>query len=181
MRIKNRKHSKIDKLPSDLKDSVEQMLMAGDRYADIVNYLRDNEVEISIASVCRHAKTLNANLQSIQMAQENFRVLMEEMEKYPKLDTTEALVRLTSHNMLEAVQNMEQEQWASIEPDKVLKNVTGLIRAAAYKSKIELENKGTMEQGFEAVKELVFSAMAKENPELYAQVVGFLDKQKSEV
>ncbi len=178
--IKNRKHSKIDKLPSSLKDAVEQMMMAGEKYSDIVDFIKENDFEISIASVCRHAKTLNANLQSLKMAQENFRALMDEMEKYPQLDTTEAIVRLTSHNMLEAIQNMSSDQWAEIEPEKMLKNVNGLIRAAAYKQKIDLENKDTLGQGFEAVKELVFSAMAKEAPELYAQVVKFLDKKKDE-
>lgn len=178
--IGNRKHSKIDNLPTSLKDTVEQMLMAGEKYSDIVDFLKQNEVEISIASVCRHAKTLNANLHSLKMAQENFRVLMEEMEKYPQLDTTEALVRLTSHNMLEAIQSSSPEHWSEIGMEKMLQGVNGLIRAAAYKQKIDLENKDTLGQGFEAVKELVFSAMAKEAPELYAQVAQFLDKKKDE-
>lgn len=179
--IKQRKHSKIDKLPTDIKSAVEQMMQSDFTYAEIVDYIKEAGFEISTASVCRHAKGLNANLQSLKMAQENFRALMEEMEKYPQLDTTEALVRLTSHNMLEAVQNMEQEQWSSIAPEKVLKNVTGLIRAAAYKSKVDLENKDTLGQGFEAVKELVFTAMAKEDPTLYGQVVQFLDKKKEDI
>ncbi len=179
--VKNRKHSKVDRLPASLKDAVEQMMMAGEKYSDIVDFIKENDFDISIASVCRHAKTLNANLQSIKIAQENFRVLMEEMEKYPQLDTTEAIVRLTSHNMLEAIQNMSSEQWSEIEPEKMLKNVNGLIRAAAYKSKVDLENKDTLGQGFEAVKELVFSAMAKEAPELYSKVVEFLDLKKDEI
>lgn len=178
MLMKNRKHSKIDKLPDNLKDTVESMLMNGDRYSDIVDYLRNNEVDISIASVCRHAKTLNANLQSIKMAQENFKAINEEMGKYPNLDITGALASLMSHNVLEAMQSLEEKEWASIEPDKMLKSATGLIRAVAYKNKVDLENKDTMEQGFEAVKELVFAAMAKENPPLYAQVVQFLDGKK---
>ena len=178
MFVKNRKHSKIDKLPESLKDTVEQMLLNGDRYADIVDYLKTNEVEISIASVCRHAKTLNANLASIKMAQENFRVLNEEMSKYPNLDVTGALASLMSHNVLEAMQSLDEKEWAAVEPDKMLKSATGLIRAVAYKNKVDLDNKNTLEQGFEAVKDLVFSAMAKENPVLYAQVVQFLDGKK---
>ena len=39
------------------------------------------------------------------MAQENFRVIMEEINKYPALDTSEGIIRLLSHNVLESIQN----------------------------------------------------------------------------
>ncbi len=176
--IGNRKHSKIDSLDPPLKDTVEQMLLAGVKYSDIVDFLKDNEIEISIASVCRYAKSLNANLHQLKIAQENFRVLMEEMEKYPQLDTTEAIIRLMSHNILDAMQNAEDGYWQSMDPEKMIANVNGLIRASAYKQQIDLKNKDILAQGFDAVKELVFSAMAKEAPELYTKVVEFLDKMK---
>lgn len=56
----------------------------------------------------------------------------------------------------------------------------GLIRAAAYKKRIEVQNRDNYEAGLEAVKSLVFEAMAKENPELYRQVSAYLNKKKNE-
>ena len=42
------------------------------------------------------------------MAQENFRVIMEEINKYPALDTSEGIIRLLSHNVLESIQNTSE-------------------------------------------------------------------------
>lgn len=62
----------------------------------------------------------------------------------------------------------------------MLKETNGLIRAAAYKKRIEVQNQETFESGLEAVKSLVFEAMAKEQPDLYKQVNAFLTKKKKE-
>ncbi|MGL4548059.1 phage protein Gp27 family protein, partial [Eubacterium aggregans] len=78
MKRKNRKHSKIDKLPEDIKSTVEEMMQADFTYAEIANYIRDCGFEISTSSVQRHAATLNATVESLRMAQENFRVIMDE-------------------------------------------------------------------------------------------------------
>ena len=49
----NRKHSKIDALDPALRETVEQMLLSGSTYSEIVDFLGDNGVGISVASVCR--------------------------------------------------------------------------------------------------------------------------------
>ncbi len=176
----NRKHSIIDDLNPDLKEAVEQMLLSGSTYSEIVTFLNENDVGISIASVCRYARAYNANVQMLNIAQENFRRMMDEMDKYPDLDTTEAIIRLTSQNLFNAIANTSEEDWKDISVDKMLKETNGLIRAAAYKKRIEVQNKGNYETGLEAVKSLVFEAMAKEKPDLYKQVNEFLTQKKKE-
>lgn len=37
---RNRKHSKIDGLPPDLKATVQQMLLDGDTYSEVIAYLQ---------------------------------------------------------------------------------------------------------------------------------------------
>lgn len=169
-----RKHSKIDKLPGTLKESVEQMMQADFTYAEIAHYIRDNGFEISVTSVWRHASTLNATVETLRMAQENFRVIMEEVGKYPQLDTTEGIIRLLSHQVLEAITKTPKERWDTIEPDVLIKQSSSLIRAAAYKGNMDIKNKDILDAGFEQVKSLVFEAMAKERPDLYKEVSGFL-------
>lgn len=55
---------KIDKLPPDLKDTVDQMLVSGQTYREIVSYLADNGEQLSQAAVSRYAqrfwRTLNS-------------------------------------------------------------------------------------------------------------------------
>lgn len=179
-RRSNRKHSKIDGLASELKATVEQMLLSDATYAEIVDFLEDNGVSVSIASVCRYAQDYDANIQALAIAQENFRAMMEELERYPDLDTTEAIIRLTSQNMFKALANTTEEDWQGIKVDKMMKEATGLIRAAAYKKRVEVQNQTDTEAGLDAVRSLVFEAMAKERPDLYAEVTKFLAAKKAE-
>ena len=177
---KNRKHSIIDELNPTLKSTVEQMLLGGSTYSEIVDYLKENDVGISVASVCRYAKAYNANVEMLNIAQENFRRMMEEMQKYPDLDTSEAIIRLTSQNIFNALANASEEDWQDVSVDKMLRESTALIRATAYKKRIEVQNQENFEAGLDAVKALVFEAMAKEKPELYKQVNEFLVAKKNE-
>lgn len=150
-------------------------------YAEIADFIKQNGYDISITSVWRYASNLNASIQQLKMAQENFRVIMDEIGKYPALDTTEGIIRLLSHNILNTIQSAGEDYFKLIEPEKLIKQSTALIRAAAYKSNLDLKNKDILDAGFESVKALVFEAMAKENPELYTEVVKFLDKKKENV
>lgn len=177
----NRKHSIIDSLPATLREAVEQMMQENFTYAEIADFIKQNGYDISITSVWRYASNLNASIQQLKMAQENFRVIMDEIGKYPALDTTEGIIRLLSHNILNTIQSAGEDYFKLIEPEQLIKQSTALIRAAAYKSNLDLKNKDILDAGFESVKTLVFEAMAKENPELYTEVVKFLDKKKENV
>ncbi|MEG2286059.1 MAG: phage protein Gp27 family protein [Eubacterium sp.] len=177
---KNRKHSKIDKLPENIKDTVEQMMQADFTYNEIADYIRDCGFEISTTSVWRHATNLNATVETLRMAQENFRVIMDEIAKYPQLDTSEGIIRLLSHHVIEAINNTNEEQWKEIDPMKLIQQANALVRASSYKSNMDIKNKDIMDAGLEQVKTLVFEAMARENPKLYSEVTQFL-KTKTEV
>lgn len=176
----NRKHSKIDKLPEEQKNTVEQMLLAGSTYSEIVDYLKSEGVGISLSAICRYAKNYNANVQMLNIAQENFRRMQEEMEKYPDLDTTEAILRLASQNIFNALAQTDEKAWEEIEPEQMLKQATGLVRAAAHKKRIDVQTESVRETALEEMKGIVFAAMKQKRPELYADVVKFLNGEKKE-
>ena len=176
----NRKHGKIDGLSPELKAAVDQMLLSGAIYSEVVDFLAENGVGISNASVCRYARAYRADLEMLTIAQENFRRMMDELERYPDLDTTEAIIRLTSQNLLNALANASEEDWQRVSVDKMLREANALVRAAAYKKRVEVQNQGAAEAGLEAVKSLVFQAMAKERPDLYEEVAKFLAAKKAE-
>ena len=177
---RRRRTGKVDRLPPELKDTVEQMLLTGCTYREIVAYLRENGEEMSQMAVCTYAKKYLATVEMISVAQSNFSLLMDEMGRYPDLDTSEALIRLASHHVMNALTNVDEEQMKEVPIEKLIKETNGLIRAAAYKKRIEVQNRGSYEAGLEAVKGLVFEAMAKENPGLYRQVSAYLDRKKAE-
>lgn len=177
---RRRSTGKVDRLPPELKDTVEQMLLTGCTYKEIVAFLKENGEEMSQMAVCTYAKKYLATVEMINVAQSNFSMLMDEMNRYPDLDTSEALIRLASHHVMNALTGVTEEQMKEVPIEKLIKETNGLIRAAAYKKRIEVQNRGAYETGLEAVKSLVFEAMAKEKPELYRQVSAFLASKKGD-
>lgn len=181
-RKRNRKHSKIDKLPEDLKSAVDWMLQGDFTYAQVADFIRDNAgIEISETSVWRYTQGLNATVQSLRMAQENMRVIAEEMDKHPDLDASEAIGRLLSHQMIAAIQEMPPEKWQEIDPEKLLDKSTALMRAVSYKKGMDIKVRSVRETAFESFKEDIFTALAQERPELYRQLLSYIkEKENSE-
>lgn len=177
--MSNRKHSKIDALPSDIKSAVEEMILGNFTYRDVCNFVRDTaNVTLSEAAVCRYAQGLNATVQDLRLASENMRTLTEEMAKYPQLDTTEGIARLVAHKVLSVVRNLDEEALKEADPLKLINLCTGLIRAVAYKNESDIKVKNIKDVAFESFKEEIFDAMAKEAPELYKQLVQFITARK---
>ena len=179
MRGRNRSIGKVDRLPPELKDTVEQMLLGGSTYKQIVSFLRDNGQILSQMSICRYAEKYKATMEMLQITQENFRMMSEEIEKYPNLDTTEAILRIASQQVLNAINSAKSEQWEEVEPDKLLKNATALIRAAAYKRRTDLQNQTDMDTALEANKSLLFDVLSKKHPDLYQQVMDVIRKEQN--
>lgn len=177
--MSNRKHSKIDALPSDIKSAVEEMILGNYTYRDVCNFVRDTaNVTLSEAAVCRYAQGLNATVQDLRLVSENMRTLTEEMAKYPQLDTTEGIARLVSHKVLTAVRELSEDALKEADPLKLIDRCTGLIRAVAYKNENDIKVKNIKDVAFESFKEEIFDAMAKEAPELYKQLVQFITARK---
>lgn len=176
-----RKHSKIDKLPADIKEAVEQMILGDYTYRDVCDFVRDTvNVTLSEAAVCRYAQGLNASVQEIRLASENMRALTEEMQKFPQLDTTEGIARLISHKVLQAVQQMDEIALKEADPLKLIEKATALIRAVSLKNSTDIKTANLKNVAFESFKEDIFDAMAKENPELYQAMVQFINSKSQE-
>lgn len=178
---RNRKHSKIDMLAPEVKSTVESMITANYTYREIVEYIKDCTGEmISQAAVCRYAQGLCESLESIRYAQETLRAVNDEINRTPDMDTTEGMIRILSHIMLTNVQQLSDEDFKKVDPMKLLKQSSELIRVAAYKRNLDLKNRDITEMGFDAVKEKVFTAIAKKYPEDYARLSSILDELAAE-
>lgn len=175
-----RTRSKIDALPPEIKETVEQMILNPVQftYLDISEYLGEQGYDISYVAVYRYARRMNANIQMVAAAQENFRRLVDEMEKYPDLDFTEALNRILAQKLIDRISSAPDEEWASQELDKAVKDAVALGRAASYKKRTDVHVRDKQEAGLEEFKTLIFNVMAKERPDLYHQVSEFLNQKK---
>ena len=80
---RGRRTGKIDRLDRQTKDEVEQMLLSGVTYREIVEFLRAKGITLSEMAVCTYAKKFLATTQMLRIAQENFRMLTDELDKHP--------------------------------------------------------------------------------------------------
>ena len=143
MKKRNRKRGKVDKLPCDIRESVDMMINNPSeyRYSDIVDFIRENGYEVSKSSVARYAQALNASLEQVMLISNNFRLINEELAKYPDLDVSEALARLTNHKVMEAIQNLSEDSLKDVPPEKLISAVPSLIKAATYKRDTDAKNR----------------------------------------
>lgn len=175
----NRRHSKIDALEPEIKDTVDEMIRAGFTYREIVDYIKDTGTDISIGSVHRYARHFRESLERLRASQENFRALMEEINRYPDVDMAEGILRIISAQVLDAVSQMPDDEIKSKNFDTLVKSAVSLTRAAAYKRNADIKSKGILENGADQFRTMIFDAMAAERPELYKQIMDFL-KEKEE-
>ena len=132
-----RSHSKISKLDPCMKETVDEMIKTGVYYREIVEYIKSNGINVSVASVGRYAKNLMSTLDALRLSQENFRTIMEETEKYKNLDVTDGILRLLSNQVFQAINNLPKEQVREICFDTLMKNAVALTKATAYKKQID--------------------------------------------
>ncbi len=175
---KNRKHSIIDGLPSNIKEAVEEMIKTDFTYREIVEYIKKQGFEISQSSVQRYASGLNETLQSLRMAQENFRAVMEETEKYKNLDVSDGILRLLSNQIFQTINGMSEEQMSDVDFETLMKNAVALTKAIAYKKKIDIDTQSVLENGMEQFQSVLYETMAEERPELYKEVKKFIKEKQ---
>ena len=169
MSRKRRIVGKIDKLAPALKDTVDQMLMSGESYREIV---------VSQSCVYRYARRFLASAEELRMVQENQRMIMTELERYPNLDPMEAILRLSAQKVMDAVMSMKDEQWDNVSADKLMSQVTGLARAIAYKKGVDVKTKNDEEIALEANQNLLYDILKKENPKLYGELQAEISRLK---
>ena len=89
---RRRSTGKVDRLPPELKDTVEQMLLTGCTYKEIVAFLKANGEEMSQMAICTYARKYLATVEMINVAQSNFSMLMDEMNRQGMLKAGQRLI-----------------------------------------------------------------------------------------
>lgn len=169
---------KIDKLPSDLKDTVDQMLVSGQTYREIVSYLAENGEQLSQAAVSRYASRFLANAQQLRIAQENFRMILTETERYPEIDPAEAILRMASQKVFDAISKLDEGQFDEVSTEDLLRQATALARAVTYKRKTDTDVKSDKQIALEENQSLLYDTIKKSNPRLYNELMDEINKLK---
>ena len=178
-RRKNRSRSKISRLPSEIRSTVDAMIQATAdfTYKDIQEYLAKQNVDVSQSAIGTYARNLMESLEALNMAQESIRAMMDTASKIPEVDAVEIINRIAGQKLVQAIISKPEEEWTELRLDKLLKEANGMTKAVAYKQRIDLQNKEDVEAAADELKAEFFAALSAENPELYRQVVQALNRQ----
>lgn len=174
---KNRKRRKyaVEKLDPKIKEKVDGMIRNNSTYNDIVEYIKSTGNSVSKSAIQRYASNLIQTLQTLRIINENFRAITEETEIYNNIDFGEPLLRILSNQLLGNMGQLPESQ--SMDINEITKNAVALTRAIAYKKKIDLQNKSTLENGLEQFESMIFEALKDEKPQLYRELKKYLDER----
>ena len=180
MSRKKRRHYAIEKLSPDIKEVVDEMIKADFTYKEIVDYIQSTGNSISKSAVQRYAANLTETLQTLRMTQENFRAMMEEISRYPDIDYSESILRLSSGLILEAIMELPDEEKKPADMDTLIKTAISLTRAFAYKKNIDIKNKAILENGLEQFQCMIYEVLCDEQPKLYKELKKFIEKKSAD-
>ncbi|WP_294378520.1 phage protein Gp27 family protein [uncultured Clostridium sp.] len=174
---KNRKRRKyaVEKLDPEIKEKVDGMIRNNSTYNDIVEYIKSTGNSVSKSAIQRYASNLIQTLQTLRIINENFRAITEETEIYNNIDFGEPLLRILSNQLLGNMGQLPESQ--SMDINEITRNAVALTRAIAYKKKIDLQNKSTLENGLEQFESMIFEALKDEKPQLYRELKKYLDEK----
>ena len=176
-----RVYSKVDKLPKELRHEIEEMLLTRTAtYAEISDYVASQGHSLSASSVARYAKRYAETVSMLEISQENLRMITGEIEKHPEVDGTEALIRMMTSAVMNALARIEQSELDALEIKDLLQQTTSLIRTASNKRRTDAQIKDIKDEAITEYIGHLSATIAEEKPELYAELLEFLESKRGE-
>lgn len=139
-----RKHYKVDVLKC--KEMVKKLLAKpGVHYKDIVRAVKEVGEEISEASLCRYNKNLKQITERIKKAQEQVKVLIEEIKERPNTDLSEVASQLLLDGVIQAIAEKE-DAFEDADIVKMGQMVAQLEKSATLRERAKLTFKKEFEE-----------------------------------
>lgn len=180
-----RKHSKISRLPKEIRDVVNDLLVKEDATIDqIVAKLRELGVQVGRSSVGRYSKDFAATLQLVRECKDQARTVVEAMADRPATEMHEAANQILVQEIFETLVN-NKGMLAEADPVQVGRLLTTLQRSAVWNERLKLtwqkEAQARMEKAAQKVKALgKKEGMSAEALKLVREeIYGIFPKQQS--
>lgn len=177
----NRSHSKVDRLPPELKKEVEKRLLCGETYEDISGYLKEFGEDIHYSSIGRYGKKFLKRFESVRIAKEFAKLLAEDNADRPATELHEANNLLASQLVMEA---LVDDQMDAEGRGKIAKSIASLQRAQVSNEKLKLQarkERGAVHVAMEILKDKVFAEIAESYPDIADALMQLADETEREM
>ena len=118
---KNRRHFKVDRLPQEVRQEINDRLVEGYTYDDIAEAVRGLGHSVSRSGIHRYGRQYLAKLERVKMVNDQAKAIVSEVGS--GLDMEEATSKLITQMVMEMLMKMDEL------PET--KNITGVLSAFA--------------------------------------------------
>ncbi|MBP3339796.1 MAG: DUF3486 family protein [Lachnospiraceae bacterium] len=177
----NRSHSKIEKLPEDMKKEVETKLIEGETYESISEYLAEHGEDIHPSSIGRYGRKFLKKFESVRIAKEFAKLLAEDNVDRPPTELHEANNMLMSQILMEAIIDTDmtpEERAASA------KSIASLQNAQVNNEKLKIvarKQAGAVHTAMNILKNKVFKEISSSHPEIAAALIELAEQTEAEM
>ncbi len=175
-----RKHHKITQLPPEIVEEVNRLLVNGETYEGIAQWLRQKGHEVGKSSVGRYSKDFLNRLERLRVVRDQAKAIVEDDPDAPATQMAEAANNLAMQLVMEILMEADIGSLKGEKLSQVLKAAAQLQRSSVAIEKLKMEfNKGVAAAVTRLKEEL--QRELKEQPELLRQLEQLVDKAEKQV
>lgn len=178
MAKQKRAHSKVAKLPEEIRQAVDRLIMDGKTYQEITDHINAMGADVSRSSVNRYGQKFVARMEKLRMFQDQARVIVENTKDRPALETAEAANQMAIQTILEAV--LEMDDLKGAKATELFKSLALLERSAVQREKLKLDVTKSLELAVRQIKNELQAELIKQ-PEVLAKIVTIVDDTVNEI
>lgn len=179
---KNSKRSrhKVSTFPKELIEAINKKLVEGKTYEEITEFINEKGFEIGKSSVGRYGKDFLSKLESLKVAKEQARALVEEVSDRPATEMHEAANQMAIQLIIELFMKGNFEEVDDINKlAGVFKSLSALEKSAVAREKLKFDVDKGVRAAFERIKAELREELAQDEA-LYLRMLKLLEKVKSE-
>jgi len=166
-----RGHSKVSKLPDEIRAAVDRQIMAGVEYQEIADYINAMGTQVSRSSVNRYGQKFMVKMERLRLAREQAKIVVESAKDGPALETVEAANQMAVQVIMERL--IEMDDLKGAKSTDVLKALALLERSATNRERLKLEAKRKAEEAVKSIE----NAAASGRRNLDADTLAFIKEQ----
>lgn len=151
--IRQRSHSKISQLPTELREAVDKLILSGRTYDEIVEYLAHMGEDVSRSSVGRYGQRFLAKMEKLQLFRDQARAVVDSAGDRPALEIAEAANQMALSTVMEYV--MEMDSLKDAKSTDVIKALALLERSGVQREKLKLTIRKKAEEAVKSVEKRV--------------------------
>jgi hypothetical protein len=170
-----RSHSKINQLPQELRDVVNQKIVEGKTYREIADWLKQMGQDIGKSSVAEHGKSFLSKLEQLRIVKEQAKTIVEESGDAPATAVSEAANQLAMQLIMETLIEVDKGALKQEKLTSVLKSLSELIRSSVSTEKLKLQYNKGLKKAIKEVK-LELQEALKNEPELFIKMASLVDR-----